>query len=557
MPSLGSPGILIPLRAVTILTLLLLAAHAPVMLNDGLVMDDWLVLKPRLDYVVDIDFLLSGAGHPIFFSYDTIANFSGNPILLMKVLALAGILFGAISLVLAATRLNLLDWKEAIGFALIVWTYPGYQMWAGKANAVYVFSFGLLFVGAWLFSLAFSARGVRRIVLRIAAALVFLLSFALNSTVVLYAFVMLGLFAAIWRAGDSRQGPIRRAFLSAWRCAAGYPEFVVLPLIYFGALSIWFRRVGVYAGHYNAHFPSLPELVDGWRAFFLSAYKDVLVSAARAARDSQVPFILATALIVLMFFPLRSDEKERRSTECRIVVPLLLGPVLFLMLSLPYLVAGLRPAENFYESRHLLMFGVPLALSLVAIKRLAEVMIGAGTAFAAVFGLASILSIAVLWNGYVFMQARALKQEALSSHLAGMARPAATVFAINDGFLDYPSRYAPFGVPEATGRLRLAWGDQPFLGFTLRTERPTILQEMEELRTAEGSAYHHIDPSGPQATITFQPGPDAAPNAALVRHYYACRLLGACNVSEFLRQLALVKIDVGPIDGLTPLVKPN
>jgi hypothetical protein len=203
------------------------------------------------------------------------------------------------------------------------------------------------------------------------------------------------------------------------------------------------------------------------------------------------------------------------------------------------------------------MFGVPLALGLLAIKRIAEIMIGAGAAFAAIFGPASILSIAMLWNGYVFMQARELKQEALSSRFATMARPAATVFAINDGFLDYPSRYAPFGVPEVTGMLRLAWGDQPFLGFTLRTERPTILREMEELRTAEGSAYHHIDPSGPQATITFQPGPDAAPNAALVRHYYACRFLGTCNVSEFLSRLAVVSIDVGPISGVLPPGKPN
>jgi hypothetical protein len=203
------------------------------------------------------------------------------------------------------------------------------------------------------------------------------------------------------------------------------------------------------------------------------------------------------------------------------------------------------------------MFGVPLALALLTIKRIGEIMIGAGAAFAAVFGLASILSIAMLWNGYVFMQARELKQEALGSHLASMDRPAATVFAVNDGFLDYPSRYLPFGVPEITGLLRLAWGDRPFIGFTMRTERPTILQEMEELRMAEGSAYHDIDPSGPQATITFQPGPGAAPNVALVRHYYACRLLGRCNVSEFLSQLAAVSIDVGPINAVLPPGKPN
>ena len=132
MPSLTRPPTLSPSRAVTILLALLLVAHAPLILNDGPVMDDWLVLNVRPGYVVNIGFLLNGAGHPVFFSYDYIANLTGNPILVMKVLACAGIFLGAASMLLAATRLNLMTCLEAVGFALIVWTYPGYQLWAEK-----------------------------------------------------------------------------------------------------------------------------------------------------------------------------------------------------------------------------------------------------------------------------------------------------------------------------------------------------------------------------------------------------------------------------------------
>lgn len=101
--------------------------------------------------------------------------------------------------------------------------------------------------------------------------------------------------------------------------------------------------------------------------------------------------------------------------------------------------------------------------------------------------------------------------------------------------------------------LRLAWGNQPFFGFSLIAERPSILQEMEEARTATGSAFHHFDPSGSQATISLQPGPGAAPNQTLVWKYYACRFLARCDVAEFLAQLAHVTIKVGPIAGVTPL----
>lgn len=540
------------LRAIVVLLLVLLVAHAPMLLNDGLFMDDWLVLKPRPDYFVDIDFLLNGAGHPIFYCYDAFANWTGAPVVVMVSLAFAGIVFGAISLVLTATRLGLLDRAEAVGVALIVWTYPGYQVWAGKANAVYAFSFGLLFTGAWLLTLPFSAHGLRRVLLRAACALVFLLSFALNSTIVLYAFVVLGLFVAIWRGGNSADGFGRRTWLASWRCASRYPELLVLPLVYWGALNIWFKRIGVYTQHYDAHFPTLDELAKGWSAFFVTGYQDVADHAFGAAMAAPALFIPAAVLVGVVLL-LRPDSKPSRS-GLAIVLTLVLAAALFLALSSPYLIAGLRPSSlHFYETRHLLMFGVPLALTLLALKRQAERWTGPSAAFALMFGLGLIASIGMLWSGYVFMQARALKQEALARDLAGRVQPAATVYALDDGFYDQPSRHVPFGLAEVTGMLRLAWGNQPFFGFALRAERPDILRQMEQARGASGSAFHHFDPSGPQATISFQPGPGAAPNRALVQKYYACRLLARCDVAEFLSQLARVTIKVGPIAGILPL----
>jgi hypothetical protein len=556
MQSLGNTNAWNTLRAATILLILLIAAHAPLALNDGLMMDDWLLLKLRPDSAVDLSFLLNGAGHPLFYGYLNLANLTGAPVLAMKLLALTGILVGAACLMLTVTRLDLLSRTEAVGFSLIVWTYPGYQIWAGKGNALYVFSFGLFFLGAWLLSLAFMAKGTRHAIFRVAAALVFFLSFALNSTIVLYAFAVLALFFAVWLGNEHTQGMLRRTFLSGWQCATRYPELVLLPLVYWGVLNMFFKRIGVYSRHYNAHLPTSSELLDGWAAFFSVGYRDVLRNSIKEMLHSPLSFAFAALLVAIGFVLLRSDVKRSPESGYRKALPFLLTPILFASLALPYLFAGLRPG-SFYETRHLLLFGLPLAFGVLAVKRVAEVAVGDRAAFVVVFGLAAVASIAALWNDYFFMQARTLKQAALSTHLAAMPRPDATVFNLKDGFLDYPSPHSPFGLPEVTGMLRLAWGNRPFLGFTARAERPTILQEMEELRTGEGSAYQNIDPSGPQATITFQPGPAATPNAALVRHYYACRLFRMCDVPEFLKQLALVSIEVGPINGITPLGKAN
>jgi hypothetical protein len=542
-----------PYRAIMILVVLLLAAHAPLFFNDSVFMDDWLVLKMGPDYPVDIDFLVHGAGHPVFFGYYSIANMTGTPVLVMKAMAIAAILSGAISLFLVATRTSLPSRAEAMGVALIVWIYPGYQMWAGKGNAVYVFSFGLFFVGTWLLTLTFEAKGARHAILRIASALIFFLSFALNSLMVLYLFAMFGLFVAMWRANDRVQSPIWRVISSAWRCATEYPEFVVLPLVYWGALNIWFKRVGPYAGYYEIRLPTLSELLDGWHSFFQVGYINVLARAGQAAKDYKLLWApVVVVLVIAVTLALRS--KQARLSASRIGLPLLFGLMLFGALALPYLIAGIRPNLHFYETRHLLLFGLPGACLILALKRFAESLVGRRAAFVGVFGLASIVSVVALWNNYVFMQARALKQEALSSHLAAMPMPAATVFDLNDGFYDHSPQHVPFGIAEVSGMLRLAWGDHPFLGFSQQGERPTVLQEMESARNVEGSAFRNMDPSGPQATILLEPGPAAASNAVMVRRYYVCRLLPRCEITAFLRQLTDVTVDVGPIAGVTPLV---
>jgi hypothetical protein len=544
-------------RALVVLSLLLLAAHAPSLLNDGIFMDDWLLLRQRPDYVADLDYLVHGAGHPVLYLYYNIANLTGAPVLLMQMMAIAAILLGAVSLSLAATRAGLLRPAEAIAFSLIVWTYPGYQVWAVKGLAAYLLSFGLFCFGTWLLMLAFDASGARHGVLRIAAVLVFFLSLALNSLMVLYVFAMFGLFVAVWHANSVEQSPIRRLVLSAWRCAAGYPEFAVLPLVYWAALNIWFKRVGAYAGYYGIHLPSWSALRSGWNAFFQMGCMNVLARAGQTISNHWLLFTLIVATVISVALKLRAREAPANTPVFEITLPFLLSVLLFFALSMPYLIAGIQPTLSFYETRHLVLFGLPGALLVLAVKRLVQGAIGDRAALVGVFGLASIVSIAALWNSYVYLQARTLKQEALSSHLADMPMPAATVFDLVDGFESHSQRFAPFGIAEVSGMLRLAWGDHPFFGFSLPGERPTILREMQSAWTIEGSPFRSMDPSGLQATISLEPGPSAAPDAVLARHYYACRLLARCDVAALLTQLVIVKVEIGPIAGVLPLNIPK
>src|SRR6202012_5530072 len=103
-------------------------------------------------------------------------------------------------------------------------------------------------------------------------------------------------------------------------------------------------------------------------------------------------------------------SKRARLSATRIGLPLLFSLMLFGALALPYLIAGIRPNLHFYETRHLLLFGLPGAFFALAAKRFAESFTGRRAALVGVFGLASLLSLAALWNSYLFLQARSLKQ---------------------------------------------------------------------------------------------------------------------------------------------------
>ncbi len=302
--------------------------------------------------------------------------------------------------------------------------------------------------------------------------------------------------------------------------------------------------------------PTFLELREGWDSFFQCGYTNSLARAGRAAVDFKPLFAVLVAILVVTFF-LALRSRRARLSASRIGAPLLLSVLLFFALTLPYLIADIRPNLHFYETRHLLLFGLPGAFFVLAVKRFADSVVGRRAALVGVFGVASIVSVAALWNSYFFLQARALKQEAVLRHLAAMPMPAAIVYDLNDGFDDTLMQHAPFGIAEVTGMLRLAWGDHPFLGFSQQAERPTILEEMQAVRNLEGSAFHAMDPTGPQATIVLGPGPAATANRWLVPHYFGCRLFLLCDAGSFVSQLAKVKVDVGPIAFVAGAVGPK
>jgi hypothetical protein len=551
-----SSGSLLRSRDSIALLVALLIVHAPLVVNDGLFGEDWLLFAVKPGYPIQADFLLHGAGHPFLYAYGALANLLGYPIAFMKALALAGIGTGAVNLKNLFVRLRVFSNKEAVILAFLVWSYAGYQNWATKLTATYIFSFALLCLGLNLLAIVASSDR-RPIWLRLCSLIAIFCSFSLNSMIAIY-FVGLCvvLFVEVSKAQSGRAilsiGIVKSLFVKSIR---HFGDYIAVPFVYWISVSYVFPKVGPYRDYYLIKIPSLSEALSGLSDFWRWGFYRPIWEAINLARESHLAVGLALVvgfgLVALVAYPWNGDRPDTDCHARSATWPAIAGIVLFFSCASPYIAAGLGPNGHFYESRHLILFGLPLGLLMIAAYRFLHLTFRGSSVGLAFLVLMLSVNLCALWNGYFLQQARWLRQESMIDGLQRSYRePPAAVFNLVDGFLDYPG-HTYFGITEITGALHLAWDGRPLFGYTGRNERTTVLQEIDKSMQMDGSPFRNMDLSGPQATINFVPKAPVLTNYRLSRSYYLC-LIQLCDTHSVIDKLAEIAIRVGPIPNLEP-----
>jgi hypothetical protein len=527
----------------------LLIVHVFLIVNNGLFADDWLLFKPG--YPMQINFLIHGAGHPFLYAYATLANLSGHPIGFMKILALAGIAIGALNLKSLLIRLKIFSDFEAVIFSFLVWSYAGYQNWATKLLATYVFSFALLCLGLNVLSIIASSDRPR-IWLRFASLTAIFCSFSLNSIIAAYGIGLCAIFL-IESSGErvGRQSVSYGLVVMIKR----FPDFLVLPVIYWFSVNHFFPKIGPYKEYYRLRIPRAEEILSGLADFWTLGFRKIVRRAIDGAEESST--VLFLALVIgfgfVAFVTYRRDNRPAiaSGSASAAMWPALAAIATFVICASPYLASGIRPAGHFFETRHLILFGIPLGLMLICAFRIADLIVTDRMVAYSVIAVALSVNLCALWSGYFLQQAHWLRQEAMIDDLRrAYPEPPAEVFKVSDGFLDDPG-HTPFGISELTGGLHLAWDQRRLFGFSGRSERPTVLQEIDVLTHMDGSAFRNMDLLGPQATIEFVPTMPVLSNYELSRSYYLC-LIHSCDTQSLIDNLATTTVRIGPIPNLAP-----
>ncbi|MGY4619554.1 hypothetical protein ACVWZ4_004781 [Bradyrhizobium sp. USDA 4472] len=528
----------------------LLIVHVPLAFNNGLFGDDWLMFEVKPGYQTLISFLLHGAGHPITYLYCAMANLTGYPMLFMNGLALAGIAIGALSLRSFLIHLRILSEFETSCVVFLVWTYAGFRDWATKITAPYIFSFALLCLGLNLFAGIANSRRPS-VGLRLVSLVAIFCSFAINSMIVVY---FVGLLAGIWliKSDEGRKQPIANRLAQS---AKRFADYLAVPFVYWVSTNYFFPKIGPYRDYYLIRVPALDDTLVQLRQFVRWGTYEPFLNAIELAAQSRLPAILSlvagVAFVSLALWQSRIAASRSRTSPRDLIWPAVAGIMLFVVCALPYISVGISPTGHFYESRHLILFGIPLGFILVSILRVVQ---HASSKFVSYAVCALVLSanLCSLWNSYFFQQARWIRQSAMIEQLQRSYRePPAAVFNLVDGFLDYPGN-TYYGISEITGALHVAWDNRPLFGFTGRNERPTVLQEIDQAMRMDGSAFRNMDLRGPQATIEFVPKAPVLNNYELSTRYYGC-LIRFCDRQEFLDAEASTSVRIGPIPDIVPL----
>ncbi|GLR85478.1 hypothetical protein [Bradyrhizobium iriomotense] len=530
----------LPRRDVILLLCALAFAHAPILINNGLIADDWLIFRIKPGYPAQIDFMLHGAGHPIVYVYCALANLSGHPIAFMKTMAIIGVAIGAINLRAFLGRLRVFSDFEAQFLTLLVWTYAGFQVWTAKLLATYIFSLALVFLGLNLFA-AIAASKSPPIWWRPLSLIALFCSFAINSMMVVY---LIGLLAVLFASplGDRRR-------LASLPLLKRWVDFLALPFVYWFSTRLLFPRSGPYAEYYRARIPDLDTTLAAAGQFVEQGTYRLLEQATTLASETHRLFAIV-ALAGLAFVAL-SFRVERTGLSWRdglisAAWLMVAGLTTFAVLLLPYIAIGAVPTGHFYESRHLLLFGIPLGLLAVSVLRILRSVPGTTPFALTAVVLLLTVNLCSLWDGYFHQQARWLRQNALIHGLQRAYRePPAAVFNLIDYFLEHPT-HTWFGMSEVTGILHAAWDNRPLLGFLARNEPATILQDVDKMKKMPGSAFSNVDPWGLQARIELIPREPVLTNYRLSLQYYRC-LVSFCETGKLTDALAETRVQVGPI----------
>ena len=332
-------------REVVLLIVIYCLAHFPLLFTNGYFYDDWVLYNP--DPQMNIG-LWWHTGRPLNgYFFNMLHAIDGA--FLPRWITFVMYFLSALFLLHVLRTIDIFDSTTRLFVVAVFAVFPADNtriLAMLAADSVYLCSF---FFGWYLIAVYMQKK---TLLLRVAALFSFLLSFWLNSLLVLFALVVIYMLYMFSPAKLSFQ--ILRRFLSK------YPDFVLLPVAFFLMQRLFFPPLAESTGYNHFHFSGLLLPLYWLKALKGALFEPMLYSV--------VPFetfwFCVTILIFFtLFLILRNALAEPAQNRRSDIAVLICGVCALLLALFPYLAVGKIPSSWDWDSRHARL--VPLGVGLI------------------------------------------------------------------------------------------------------------------------------------------------------------------------------------------------
>jgi hypothetical protein len=564
-------------------------AHGLLLLYDGLYNDGWLyytyLSESRWDLLGDL-FVKQGQPHTLYL-YRLLALFP-NFLLAHKLFAFGSLLAVGWLLYGLTQKLGWFTRSESLLLALWSVGFPAYQYAQEISHSWNLLPYPLFLLGWWLalhmieppenlvqtYAKQSRSSGLvvtgfaslvktdllaaRNIWLRLGALACLTLSF-INPALLVFYFG----FLLVWLGRIIHQHPTNPI-----HTLRRYPDFLLLPLLYWGLTRLFFPAHGLFADYNEI---SLANLLDP-NAWWQFANLGVVGQLGRLFDLLPVPVLLLVTILYLLLNRWLAWEQRpffQVGLQGRDTAVFASGLLLLFLTAFPFVAVGKLPTLYAFDSRLTLLAGLPVALLLlVGLRLLFGSNQGRLHRAGGLFALLLLLGFALAqMESYFAWQARWVRDQSIRLNLADLPlHPDQSIiyFADEDvlyqrsGRIDEVSQAVSHRYfPDWTIMLRQVYGPVPGrLGMDIVYLEPNYqyyhwLIDLRQRTLAPGEDVlflAQIDPAGCQAIITIEPTPYAQQMSklGLARRYWQHRFWQPAAQEPFLR--SLTQLHLTPLD---------
>lgn len=279
-------------------------AHFFIFILSGCWWDDWTFMTHDLNY---INIVASESGRPEWnFLVPLCWSLPNNGRILIFFLYL----FMSLFVYEFLKDSTLFDKKESLIIASLFAVFPVNEARILISNFAYAVGLFFFYLSLMLFSKWNGLEaGKKKNVLRVLLLISFFVSFILNSVLAYYYILFVYLFAVDFLANKEKKF-LLRTLLSVKNVVFRYPDFFVLPFIYYGTNKILFPTYGDTFGNYNSI--SFGGLLKSVLYIPLSVVEVFANISKRAVANLNLFTAMILCISVLITYFWKNDREEKR-----------------------------------------------------------------------------------------------------------------------------------------------------------------------------------------------------------------------------------------------------